>query len=75
MDVSIWIACGSMILAGISAFIALRAVRESGRLQKQQWRRDELELRKDVLRRLFAYRYRLTESLKGQDGEPFIAFK
>ena len=30
--------------AGISAFIALRTVRQSARLQQDQWRRDELEL-------------------------------
>ena len=77
MDVSTWIAigiaAGSMAIAGISAWIAFKAVRESKRLQEKQWRRDELELRRDVLRRLFAYRYRLTEALKGGDGEPFIA--
>ena len=73
MDGSTLIAIGSIAMAGISAFFAFRAVRESGRLQKQQWRRDELELRRDVLRRLFAYRYRLVETLKGKDGEPFIA--
>ncbi len=26
-----------------------------------------------MLRRFFAYRYRLTDSLRGTDGEPFIA--
>ncbi len=49
------------------------AVLNARRLQKRQWERDETNLRRDVLRRLFAYRYRLTESLKGGDGEPFIA--
>lgn len=73
MDVSTAIATGSLVMAGISAYIAFRAVRESRRLQEKQWKRDELEIRRDVLRRLFAYRYRLTESLKGGDGEPFIA--
>ncbi len=38
-----------------------------------QWKRDELALRRDVLRRLLAYRYRLTKEFLGQDGEPFIA--
>ena len=48
-------------------------MRQAARLQQEQWWRDETALRRDVLRRLFAYRYRLTESLKGRDGEPFIA--
>ena len=47
------------------------AVPNARRLQKRQWERDETNLRRDVLRRLFEYR--LTESLKGGDGEPFIA--
>lgn len=42
-------------------------------LQKEQWRREEFSFRCDLLRRLFAYRYRLTESLKGGDGKPFLA--
>ena len=74
MDASTWIAAGSVVFAGISAFIAFRTVRQSARLQQDQWRHDELDLRRDVLRRLLAYRYRLTESFVGsKDGEPFIA--
>ncbi|MDE0132032.1 MAG: hypothetical protein OXM62_04545 [bacterium] len=80
METNAWIAAGSMVIAGISAliagisaFIAYRAVRESRRLQEKQWRRDELVLRRDVLRRLRGFSYRLTESLQGTDGEPFIA--
>ena len=61
------------LFTAISVVIAWMAVLNARRLQKRQWERDETNLRRDVLRRLFAYRYRLTESLKGGDGEPFIA--
>ena len=64
---------GPLVFTAISVVIAWMAVLNAKRLQKRQWERDELSLRRDVLRRLFAYRYRLTESLKGGDGEPFIA--
>ena len=80
MDASTGIAAGSLVMAGISAYIASRAVRiasravrESKRLQKEQWKRDELEIRRDVLRRLVAHCYLLTPSFQGKDGEPFIA--
>ncbi len=36
-------------------------------------KQEKLEPKRDVLRRLVAHTYRLTKSLKGQDGEPFIA--
>ena len=35
--------------------------------------RENLEDRRDVLRRIMGYSYRLTEGRTGQDGEPFIA--
>ena len=38
-----------------------------------QHRQKKLELRRDVLRRLVAYCYRLTAGFQGRDGEPFIA--
>lgn len=62
-----------IVISVVSAAIAIIAVWQSWRLQKRQWRRDEIETRRDVLRRFFAYRYRLTDSLRGTDGEPFIA--
>lgn len=62
-----------IVISVVSAAIAIIAVWQSWRLQNRQWRRDEIEIRRDVLRRFFAYRYRLTDSLRGTDGEPFIA--
>ena len=62
-----------IVISVVSAAIAIIAVWQSWRLQNRQWRRDEIETRRDVLRRFFAYRYRLTDSLRGTDGEPFIA--
>lgn len=75
MDISIWLGLGSLITAIMALIVAITSIYIAVRLQKNQWKRDELEMRRDVLRRLFAYRYRLTESWKGkgQDGEPFIA--
>ena len=73
MDLPTKIAVGSLIVAIVSVCIAAVTVCMSKRLQENQWKRDEMEARRDVLRRLVAYRYRLTESLKGMDGEPFVA--
>ncbi len=73
MDISVYLAPGSLVISLISAVFAGMALINSRRLQKEQWEQDKLNLRRDVLRRLFAYRYRLTESLMGGDGEPFIA--
>ena len=80
MDTTTKLAVGSLavaivaaLFAGFSTLNACRAIRQAEHLQQEQWKRDELELRRDVFRRLFAYRYRLTESLAGKDGEPFIA--
>ena len=38
------------------------------------WRRDELAVRRDVLRRLVGNAYRLTQRWQGQEGEPFIVY-
>lgn len=73
MDFYKKLAIWSFIVACISAGLSLATICMSIKLQEDQWKRDELEIRRDVLRRLFAYRYRLTEALKGKDGEPFIA--
>ena len=73
MDISVYLAPGSLVISLISAVFAGMALINSRRLQNEQWEQDKLNLRRDVLRRLFAYRYRLTESLMGGDGEPFIA--
>ncbi len=73
MDTSTWIAIVSLAFAALSAAIAFKAVQQARQLQQRQWERDELDMKRDVLRRLLGYRYRLTESLKGSDGEPFIA--
>ena len=67
------IAAISAFAAMAAAFVAFKSERSLNRLQADQWSRSELDLRRDVLRRLVAYRYRLTESLKGRDGEPFVA--
>lgn len=73
MDFSDWMAGTATTVSVISVVVATLAWLNANRLQSEQWRRDELTLRRDVLRRLVGYRYRLTESLKGRDGEPFIA--
>ncbi|MYB76354.1 MAG: hypothetical protein F4X83_04510 [Chloroflexi bacterium] len=73
MDISVYLAPGSLVISLISAVFAGMALINSRRLQKAQREPQKLNLRRDVLRRLFAYRYRLTESLMGGDGEPFIA--
>ena len=38
----------------------------------KKFKHDKLEAKRDSLRRLMGYRYRLTDHLKGIDGEPFI---
>ena len=74
MDVnSMWISIAALVVSIVSAFIALISVVQTKKLQREQWLQDELELRRDVLRRLCAYRHRLTESGAGQGDEPFIA--
>ena len=46
-------------------------------LERERWNREDIALRRDVLRRLVAYSYRLTNNLSSQvgpdRGEPFIA--
>ena len=73
MDLSDTLSVIAIVISAVSATVAFRSAVQSDRFQKEQWRRDELEIRRDVLRRLSAYRFRLTEGRMGQDGEPFIA--
>ncbi|MCY4365956.1 MAG: hypothetical protein OXE17_07025 [Chloroflexi bacterium] len=72
-----WLTLLSAIVSSLAAVIAVGvaayAVCQTRMLQKEQWRKDELERRRDVLRRLVGYSYRLTSSFTGTDGEPFIA--
>lgn len=62
-----------IVISVVSAIIAGISVWQARRFQREQWRRDELAMRRDVLRRLCGYRYRLTGDRVGQDGEPFVA--
>ena len=73
MSLTIVSAIVSSVAAVIAVGVAAYAVCQTRRLQKEQWRKDELEPRRDVLRRLVGYSYRLTRSFTGTDGEPFIA--
>ena len=73
MDASTKIAAGALVVALISAGISLWAVCESRRLQENQWKHDELVIRRDILRRLAGNCYRLTPEFQGQEGEPFTA--
>ena len=68
-----WVSILALAVSVVSAGIAGVSVWMVRRLQKEQWERDGLEVRRDVLRRLSGYRYRLTEGRMGQDGEPFVA--
>lgn len=63
----------SLAASFVAIIISLIAVVQTWKIQKAQWARDELAVRRDVLRRLVGYRYRLTGGRLGQDGEPFIA--
>ena len=73
MEATTWLSIGSLLLALLSAGIAVYTVRHARKLQANQWSRDELELRRDVFRRLVGYGYRLTDEWAGTDGEPLIA--
>ena len=70
MDFQTWVAACAVVIAGLTA---LYAAAHASRLQRRQWEREELMLRRDVLRRLCGHLYRLTTGRTGQDGEPFIA--
>ena len=63
----------ALVVSIVSTGIAGVSVWMARRLQEEQWWRSGLEVRRDVLRRLSGYRYRLTEGRMGQDGEPFVA--
>lgn len=73
MEVSEWLSILSLLIALVSICVAVYATRQARKLQANQWSRSELELRRDVLRRILGYRYRLTDGLTGTDGEPFVA--
>ena len=70
MDIQTWVATCAIVIAGLTASYAAA---HASRLKRRQWQREELVLRKDVLRRLCGYLYRLTTGRIGQDGEPFVA--
>ena len=73
MEAATGLSIASLLLALLSAGVAAYAVRQAKKLQANQWSRNELELRRDVLRRFLGYRYRLAGGFTGTDGEPFIA--
>ena len=50
----------SLLIAFISAAVSCFAVYQAGVLQENQWERNEIELKRDVLRRLVGHRYVLT---------------
>ena len=72
MDIPTWMQTGlvAITVAVLSLFLSYMQAR---RLQRNQWERNQLDLRRDVLRRLVGYRYRLTDDYVGTEGEPFIA--
>ena len=65
-----WVPVG---IALISLVISAVAICQTSQFQSQQWEREDLGPKRDVLRRFVTYRYRLTEGLSGTDGEPFVA--
>ena len=69
MSVAAWAAVASSIVAAVSLCVAAG----SFLVAWKAWRRDELAVRRDVLRRLVGNAYRLTQKWQGQEGEPFIA--
>ena len=74
MDLAtIWVPVSLVAIAAASLVSTTVTARQANRLTKETHRRDELAARRDVLRRVFGYRYRLTPERQGQDGEPFIA--
>ena len=69
MGISTWVApaiigalIGALVSAGALIWVYFR-----------QRKDDQLKLKRDVLRRLVGYSYRLTPAWSGRDGEPFIA--
>ena len=70
MSVAAWAAVASSIVAAVSHCVAAG----SFLVAWKAWRRDELAVRRDVLRRLVGNAYRLTQRWQGQEGEPFIVY-
>ena len=70
MSVAAWAAVASSIVAAVSHCVAAG----SFLVAWKPWRRDELAVRRDVLRRLVGNAYRLTQRWQGQEGEPFIVY-
>ena len=62
-----------MLLSTIAIFISSASLAVSIIVAWQRFYRDELAIKRDVLRRLVANSYRLTPGLMGQEGEPFVA--
>ena len=65
MSVAAWAAVASSIVAAVSHCVAAG----SFLVAWKPWRRDELAVRRDVLRRLVGNAYRLTQRWQGQEGE------
>ena len=72
MDIPTWIQTG-LVAISVAVLSLVLSYMQARRLQKNQWERNHLDLRRDVLRRLVGYRYRLTDDYVGTEGEPFIA--
>ena len=72
MDIPTWIQTGLIAITVAVLSLSLSYI-QAKRLQRNQWERNQLDLRRDVLRRLVGYRYRLTTDYVGTEGEPFIA--
>ena len=52
----------------VTAGIAVYALVQREQLERERWNREDIALRRDVLRRLVAYSYRLTNNLSSQVG-------
>lgn len=60
-------------IAFISLFVSIVAIIIAIWVRVDQKKHGETELRRDVLRRIMGYAYRLTEGAQQLDGEPFTA--
>ena len=72
MDFPTWIQTG-LVAVTVGILTLFVSYMQARKLQRNQWDRNQLDLRRDVLRRLVGYRYRLTDGYVGTEGEPFIA--
>lgn len=72
MDFPTWIQTG-LVAITVGVLTLFVSYMQARKLQRNQWDRNHLDLRRDVLRRLVGYRYRLTDNYVGTEGEPFIA--